>query len=95
MKPKKKTSPKIVPIIPPIIGAIAGVAGRKAARGAVKKTVQFINKRKATGIKDAKGLTKMKKALGNQKLSGTQNGRPMTYTGPVQSKNVRKIVKKK
>ena len=32
MKPKKKTSPKVVPIIPPLVAAVAGVAGRAAAR---------------------------------------------------------------
>jgi hypothetical protein len=67
MKPKKKTSPKVVPIIPPIVGAIAGVAGRAAARGAAKQVAKNIVKRKATGIKDAKGLRKMEKALSGSK----------------------------
>jgi hypothetical protein len=61
-KPKKKTSPKIVPVIPPIVGAIAG---RVAVRSAAKKIGKNIVKRKATGIKNAKGLTKMQKALSN------------------------------
>lgn len=62
-RPKKKTSPKIVPIIPPIVAAVAGVAGRVAVRGAAKKIAKNVVKRKATGIKNAKGLDKMKKAL--------------------------------
>lgn len=66
-RPKKKTSPKIVPIIPPIVAAVAGVAGRVAVRNAAKKIGKNIVKRKATGIKDAKGLEKMKKALSNSK----------------------------
>jgi hypothetical protein len=36
----------------------------------------------------------MKKVLVNKKLSGTQGGRQVTYTGPVQYKNVRKVIKK-
>ena len=67
MKPKKKTSPKVVPIIPPLVAAVAGVAGRAAARGAAKKIAKNIVKRKATGIKDAKGLNQMKKALSGSK----------------------------
>ncbi len=67
MKPKKKTSPKVIPVIPPIVGAIAGVAGRAAARGAAKQVAKNIVKRKATGIKDAKGLSKMQKALSGSK----------------------------
>jgi hypothetical protein len=66
-KPKKRTSPKVVPIIPPLVAAVAGVAGRAAARGAAKQVGKNIVKRKATGIKDAKGLTKMKKALSGSK----------------------------
>jgi hypothetical protein len=66
-KPKKRTSPKVVPIIPPIVGAVAGAAGRAAARRAGKQVGKNIVKRKATGIKDAKGLTKMQKALSNSK----------------------------
>ena len=66
-KPKKRTSPKVVPIIPPLVAAVAGVAGRAAARGAAKKVGKNIVKRKATGIKDAKGLTKMQKALSGSK----------------------------
>jgi hypothetical protein len=62
-RPKKKTSPKIVPIIPPVVAAVAGVAGRVAVRGAAKKIAKNVVKRKATGIKNAKGLDKMKKAL--------------------------------
>jgi hypothetical protein len=67
MKPKKRTSPKIAPIIPPIVGAIAGAAGRAAGRGAAKKVGKNIVKRKATGIRDAKGLRKMEKALSGSK----------------------------
>ena len=67
MKPKKKTSPKVIPVIPPIVGAIAGVAGRAATRGAAKQVAKNIVKRKATGIKDAKGLSKMQKALSGSK----------------------------
>ena len=67
MKPKKRTSPKVVPIIPPLVTAVAGVATRAAARGAAKKVGKNIVKRKATGIRDAKGLTKMQKALSGSK----------------------------
>jgi hypothetical protein len=67
MKPKKRTSPKVVPIIPPLVAAVAGAAGRAAARGAAKQVGKNIVKRKATGIKDAKGLTKMQKALSGSK----------------------------
>ena len=80
MKPKKKTTPKIVPVIPPIVGAVAGAAGRAAARGAAKQVVKNIVKRKATGIKDAKGLSQMKKALSTSKGPNrtTPASRPLT-----------------
>ena len=83
MKPKKKTTPKIVPIIPPIVGAVAGrVAARAAGKAVAKRAVDAskIVKRKATGPKDEKGLTKMKKALSTSKGPNrtTPASRPLT-----------------
>ena len=91
MKPKNKTTPKIVPIIPPIVGAVAGrvavsaaarTAAKAAAKAAAKRAADAskIVKRKATGPKDEKGLTKMKKALSTSKEPArtTPASRPLT-----------------
>jgi hypothetical protein len=83
MKPKKKTTPKIVPIIPPVVGAVVGRAALgAAAKAAAKRAVDAskIVKRKATGPKDEKGLTKMKKALSTSKGPNrtTPASRPLT-----------------
>ena len=59
--PKKKSSPKTLPK-PTYMGGGAGGARGNSTRGATGAG-KSIPKRKATGIKDSKGLEKIKKAL--------------------------------
>ena len=65
----------------------------KYGKAAVTSAVR--NFKPAKAVKIEPGIKQMKKVLVNKKLSGTQGGRPVTSTGPVQSKNVRKVIKKK
>lgn len=64
----------------------------KYGKSAVSSAVR--NFKPAKAVKVEPGLKQMKKVLGNKKLSGTQGGRPVTYTGPAQSKNVKSKVEK-
>ncbi len=65
----------------------------KYGKAAVSSAVRNFKPVKAVRLEP--GIKQMKKVLVNKKLSGTKGGRPVTYTGPVQSKNVRKVTKKK
>ena len=74
----------------------ADAAARLIAKyGKAAVTTAVRNFKPAKAVKIEPGIKQMKKVLINKKLSGTQGGRPVTYTGPVQSKNVRKVIKKK
>jgi hypothetical protein len=68
MKPKKRTSPKNSTYHSTNSwGLLLGLLEEQQGRGAAKKVGKNIVKRKATGIRDAKGLRKMEKALSGSK----------------------------
>jgi hypothetical protein len=76
-------------------GAADAAARLIAKYGKAAVTTAVRNFKPVRAVKIEPGIKQMKKVLVNKKLSGTQGGRPVTYTGPVQSKNVRKVTKKK
>jgi hypothetical protein len=82
--------------MPKVQKGAADAAARLIAKyGKAAVTSAVRNFKPAKAVKIEPGIKQMKKVLVNKKLSGTQGGRPVTYTGPVQSKNVRKVIKKK
>jgi len=82
--------------MPKVQKGAADAAARLIAKyGKAAVTSAVRNFKPAKAVKIEPGIKQMKKVLSNKKLSGTQGGRPVTYTGPVQSKNVRKVIKKK
>jgi hypothetical protein len=76
-------------------GAADAAARLIAKYGKAAVTTAVRNFKPVKAVRLEPGIKQMKKVLVNKKLSGTQGGRPVTYTGPVQSKNVRKVTKKK
>jgi len=76
-------------------GAADAAARLIAKYGKAAVTTAVRNFKPAKAVRLEPGIKQMKNVLVNKKLSGTQGGKPVTYTGPVQSKNVRKVTKKK
>ena len=63
VKPKKKTSPKIVPVIPPVVGAIAGAATRAAAGAAARAAKSKATREQVKNIIKKKDTPLVGKAL--------------------------------